>query len=483
VFEVPTTLESLHEIIAKYASTGEEASLIIQRVHASNSVRLDRRNTVKMQNYYDVLLRRFVAVGDAIFASGDGGNELGRYNQLDVLTKVMYAMAQDSPESAGAVWSRRLGIFQNAQAKRLRDAELLQEDDDDLITAWPSTGTFLLLRSLGHIFPVTDKRHHVVSPAILLLGQILSHTPILSMYDLLQGILFSGLLLEYTKEAKRIVPEAMGFLAGVIRLFCPRPGHFLVPSLEAAHSLPDFASLRQRASGKSSSNASLPCLSLEKDKIMNGSSETAIAILAAALGLIEKTCNSLAGSFSLAAEPELFAEVSESILSLKPKALPEALQRMVALTASSVAEACPSSRIPLQRRSGASIRQAAIKSLAPRMQDPDKYSMSKDKGKKSAQAAVDRTRREYKREHKAISRELRLDGAFIETERRAEKDKTDSKARAKRQKNFAWLEDELGAMNQQVRQGGGLIRGGGTGLARAKAKTGQMGIKKGGKFA
>eukprot|EP00980_Cylindrotheca_fusiformis_P027121 scaffold18935_cov61-Cylindrotheca_fusiformis.AAC.1 len=84
-----------------------------------------------MQNFYDVLLRRFIGVGDAIFDSGDGGEELGRFAQLDSLLKVMYAMAQDSPESAGAVWARRIGFFQNAHAKRLRDAELGLDDDDE----------------------------------------------------------------------------------------------------------------------------------------------------------------------------------------------------------------------------------------------------------------------------------------------------------------------------------------------------------------
>ena len=116
------------------------------------------------------------------------------------------------------------------------------------------------------------------------------------------------------------------------------------------------------------------------------------------------------------------------------------------------------------------------------MEDPERYSMSKDTGKKSVQVAIDRTRREYKREHKAISRELRTDGAFIESERRKEREAKDSKARAKRQKNFAWLEGEQATMNQQVRLGGGLIKGGGTGLARAKVATGKMGIKKGGRF-
>ena len=68
-----------------------------------------------MQNFYDVLLRRFIAVGDAISSSGDGGPDLGRYEQLNSLTKILYVMSQDSPECAGAVWSRRLGIFQKGE--------------------------------------------------------------------------------------------------------------------------------------------------------------------------------------------------------------------------------------------------------------------------------------------------------------------------------------------------------------------------------
>jgi nucleolar protein 14 len=108
--------------------------------------------------------------------------------------------------------------------------------------------------------------------------------------------------------------------------------------------------------------------------------------------------------------------------------------------------------------------------------------MSKDKGKSATQAALDRTRREYKREHKAVSRELRLDAALVEQERLEEKIQRDNKARSKRHANFAWLESQQEAMNQQVRQGGALLSGGGMGLARAKAKSGKMGIKKGGKF-
>jgi nucleolar protein 14 len=485
VFEAATTLDGLHEVIAKYASTGKDASMIIQRMHKANSVRLDHRNSEKMQNFYDVLLRRFVCVGDAIYSSGDGGEELGRFDQLNNLTKVMYRIAQDSPESAGAVWCRRIGFFQNAHAKRLRDAEFMYEEDEDgdVTSAWPSMGTFLLLRALGHIFPITDKRHYVTTPAILLLGQMVAQTPVRSSYDLVMGILCSGLLLEYTKVAKRVAPEALSFLAGIVRLFSGNSGHYAVPSLEAAHDLPSVKLLRDQISDGALGDDNITRLQLDRDFIVEGDSkDLSTAILFSALDLIEKCAKALEGSFIVSAESELFYEVSESILCLPKKGLSQGIQKKIASTASILAYICPSSKVPLRRRARSSKVETAIKSLAPRMEDPGRYSLSKDKGKKAVQAAIDRTRREYKREHKAISRELRLDAAFIEKERRDEHNRTESKARAKRQKNFAWLEGEQASMNQQVREGGGLLKGGGMGLARAKAATGKMGIKKGGKF-
>ena len=80
--------------------------------------------------------------------------------------------------------------------------------------------------------------------------------------------------------------------------------------------------------------------------------------------------------------------------------------------ASAVVMVCPYRRVALRRRMGLPFKETAVKSLAPRMQNPNKYSMSKDKDKKAVQAAIDGTRREYKRDHKATSRELRLDAAF-----------------------------------------------------------------------
>lgn len=468
-------------MIAKYAATGNDASLIIQRIHASNSVRLNKRNGEKMQNFYDVVLRRFVAVGDAIHLSGDGGEELCRHEQLNALTKVLYSMSQDAPESAGAVWGRRLGVIQNAHAKRLRDAEFVQSEDeeDELVTAWPSTGTILLLKAVGHIFPVTDLRHQVVTPTILLLGQMIAQTPVRSVHDLVVGVMCCGLMIEFTREAKRIAPEALAFLASVLRLFGPVPTKTPVPSIEATWQIPKLSSLRKRLDNMDL--GSMPMLSFERDAIQDPS--MIAGVLVSTLHLVNVAGAALKG-FLNSAETEAFAEVSSSLLAMKAKStkapLPRLLIEKVAQCATVISELVTVSREPLQRRSENAVE--AIKSLAPRMEDPSKYTFSKDKGKAAKQAELDRNRREYKREHKAVSRELRLDAVFVEKERRQEKDNKDKKAKAKRHKNFAWLEGEQATMNQQVAQGGGLLSGGGMGAARAKARSGKLGIKKGGKL-
>jgi nucleolar protein 14 len=220
---------------------------------------------------------------------------------------------------------------------------------------------------------------------------------------------------------------------------------------------------------------------------MSDKETTSVSVLAAALHLSELYAQTLSGSLG-GAERETFAETTNSLLCLKPNSktekLPASIRSKVATTASAISDACmlDQERAPLMRRHQPTKSETATKSLAPRLEDPDRYSRSRDKGKSSEQVAIDRTRREYKREHKAISRELRLDAAFIENERRQEDAAKTNRARAERQKNFSWLETEQAAMNQQVRQGGGLLKGGGMGAAKNKAKTAKLGMKKGGKL-
>jgi nucleolar protein 14 len=494
VFDVPTTLDALHDMISIHASTGADASLIIQRIHASNSVRLNKNNKEKMQNFYDVLLRRFLAVGDAIYRSGDGGEDLARHEQLNSLTRTLYKMSADSPECAGAIWSRRLGVFQKALAKRLRDAELVgvSDDDEEEYTVWPSMGTILLLRACGHIFPVSDFKHSVVTPTLLLLGQAIAQCPVRTVQDVVMGLMCSGIMIEYTKQSKRIAPEAISFIAGVIRLFAEDVYSALdgmpIPTLASLvkHSKIDY--LRYQVSKLKEDFKEphmLPRLSLQKMK--DSDPLMAASVLTSALRLVKSICSIYEGSLQNA-EAEAFSELINALLLINPRCkkspLPRALASLVSSTADELTKCCKlgQPKAPLQRQSGGVTSEIAVVSLAPRMEDMTRYNLAKDKGKNQLQAQRDKLRREYKREHKAVARELRLDAAFIESERRREKMAKDSKAREKRHKNFAWMEQEQATINQQVAQGGALLRGGGIAIAKRKAASAKIGIKKGGKL-
>lgn len=478
VFEVPTTLDGLHDLIAAHATTGLDACLIIQRIHTANSVRINRKNSEKMQNFYDVLLRRFICIGDALYKFGNGGKELERYEQLNALTRSLYGMAQESADTIGAVWGRRIGIFQNALAKRIRDAGYIEVDEDQKKSAWPSPGCLLLMRAVGHIFPVTDTRHVVVTPTLLLLGQILAQSPVMSLEDVTKGLFCAGLMIEFTREATRIPPEAFSFIASTLNLFSEDPVAAFDDSPIPTFSVKtELDTVRQTAINYCSQKKTDDCkkLSLLFEKRALKSKATPAILLLSSLRLVERCIEFYKVSMASASEIEVFDQITRSLLRLDPNnTLPKSLSKAIRHTTRVMHLWTQSgeSRIPLSRRSSMKRIELSVQSLAPRIEDPTKYSLSKDRGKTNAQAQYDKLRRESRREHKAISRELRLDAVFIENERRREKNFKDDKAREKRHKNFAWLEQEQAIINQQVAKGGELLKGGGIGSAKKK-----MGMK------
>ena len=95
---------------------------------------------------------------------------------------------------------------------------------EDEAKTWPGLPELVFLRILGVLWPTSDMRHIVVSPARLLMGSYLGLCKIRSFVDAASGLFLCTLFLQYENRSKRLVPEAINFLIDVIRCLSPRKG-------------------------------------------------------------------------------------------------------------------------------------------------------------------------------------------------------------------------------------------------------------------
>jgi len=508
----PTTLDALHDLIIEHCNVGSDVITLLNRIHSSNSVRLDRRNVTPMQNFLDVLIRRFVKVGDAIFESGDGG-EMDRAMQIDETCKVIYNVSQDHPETAAAIFGRRLGITQRALSKRLRDAELYVNTDGTInktnnnnrdvaadadeesdsfedFSVFPSFGTIFMFRLIGHVFPVTDYKHAIVTPTLILMGQCLGQANVRKIWDVAKGLVICGIGLGFVTETKRVLPEVVGFVSGVIRLFSERKGSktikggwkggggFEIPTLSGAEKSVHMKDIR---------SCVMKTEDLGKDDLLIDFNQGRKEVVTSVLNLALRLAGQILELYGTSSNVDLVKRLGLSVELLNQDPVGGKIMkkkiRQLYDKFSAVRDAAAAPRKPLFIV-GPKINDLAVKSLHPKIEDVDTYKITKDKGKEKKKAERDKLQRQYKRESKAAARELRLDGQFIEQKRREEKNKTVNKGRDERNRNFAWMEGEAAILNQQVRQGGGLMSGGGVGAAKSKARTNKIGRikKKDGKF-
>lgn len=111
----------------------------------------------------------------------------------------------------------------------------------------------------------------------------------------------------------------------------------------------------------------------------------------------------------------------------------------------------------------------SLEMVAPKFQLD--YTFRKNADLDSEQAKMKGLQRQLKREQKAAVRELRRDSDFLDAERFAERTAAAHKKRNERAANYAFMEQQQATLNQQVRKGHGLMKGGGSSvLKKPRAK-------------
>lgn len=432
------------------------------------------------------------------------------------MNRVIFAISRDLPESSVSLWSRTLKILYQQYQKQTRDFAQGVET-----TCWPSLGKLMLFQTLGHVFSTTDLRNDMVNPAELMLCQWLTQCPVTTVRDLSLGVFAAGVLLDYSAESRRLYPEVVAFLASALAAFAPATfaqtarsfsesfllGTFaygalntsfrqaLAPSTTAATgTAPSSSSAKKHAKGAAATVAEAPAAPVQRidwrvfatstDATAPVTEPVAASLLYALYHMVEVLASRMdtaasgspsssaadaAGSAHHSSAPEVLHPVLHMLQVMRPHDATaiawhttyQARHLAVLEHVSRVSETVRRTRAPLLWRKMVT---SVVDSKAPRFEAT--YVIKKDADSDKDRAKLKQLTRQLKREKKAAMRELRRDSAFLDQERFQEKQAIATAKRAERVKNYAWLENQQATINEQVRKGKDLLKGGGSAAAR-----------------
>lgn len=475
--ECPSDITEFEELVEKYVvNPAIDFKELLNRILVWNSIHLPGHqgtdNKPRMHNFMDVLVKYFIQMGNEL--KGDS-SVVSKFTMcdLDFVAVSIYKLAQDMPEAATALFGRTLGIMHSQMEKRLRD----YVQGTLKTTCWPSLGQLLLLQVLGSVYSVTDFRNSMVVSMSMFLCQCLTQCPIASLQDLSHAVLACSIQMGFTAEMKRFVPEVITVVSSILSAFGPaatstlpkwskivnrdalsawvvesnRQGAVLLASSKTAGT--EWADFKWDYFSDLAGGAKGTALHGIVDRNPYG----ALAVIHA-LAVIVRDCHrrySLYSSYSEIMSP-ISAVLGAVVTTIFPSELKisfEQLKQSISDTISS----CRSARKPLAWRGKVT---TAIPSLVPRYEV--NYTMKKDMDPDQARVQVKQLQRQVKREKKAAMRELRRDADFVGQETYKAQQAVKERKRAERNSNFAWMEQEQGVINEQVRKGGELLRGGGS---------------------
>eukprot|EP00040_Diaphanoeca_grandis_P030785 m.182747 g.182747 ORF g.182747 m.182747 type:complete len:424 (-) comp32131_c2_seq1:129-1400(-) len=169
---------------------------IIERIAVCHNINLKAENRGLMHKFFNDLIAYMIIIADANHADG--------FELVNALAPRFYEIAQQMPNNVGTCL---LGHVERIAGELRLEGGILSFSDA------------CVLQLIGLLFPTSDFRHKVVTPASIVLGQILSGS-MQDENDVVAGLVACTIALDYVTPAKKYVPEALGFLCGMVHAWC-----------------------------------------------------------------------------------------------------------------------------------------------------------------------------------------------------------------------------------------------------------------------
>ncbi|KAH9948811.1 Nop14-like protein [Amylocystis lapponica] len=424
-FPCPTTHDEFLEIVD--GIDDKDVPTVVQRIRTLYHPSLAEENKFKLQGLTTVLVDHILYITSP---------PVPRSSLLSSLVPHLYALTKTYSIKSAEHFISKITLMHKNLRRGLSHGATAAD-----AKTWPGLPELSLLRVVSLIWPTSDMKHPVVSPARLLMGAYLGLCRVRSLQDITSGLFLCTLFLQYELLSKRLVPEAINFLINSVLHLAPHkyddiaslPGSFPAPDFRSELCLP-LVIHAKKAKKLTVGKPNLPGLLLG-DNLDEQSKMDLLGLTFDLLGRFADMYKSLDGFI------ELYDPIAEILANIKSDKLSSELAERAASLRDTVGRLLKFShqaRRPLMLQAHKPI---PIPTYIPKFeQSSSNYLRNRDPDHERNEAA--KLRREYKEERKGAIRELRKDARFLAGEQQKKQREKDRAYNERMKKVFGSLESE-----------------------------------------
>ncbi|XP_061657991.1 nucleolar protein 14 [Syngnathoides biaculeatus] len=431
-FSVPESTKDLEKLLKGH--TPDNQRLIVARTQKSNHPSLAVGNKLKLQKLLGFLLEY---LGELACRSPP------ELTTIDKLIPELYSLCQMFPEAACKSMQTIIGDAAHSME------EVLEVKGNAL---FPTLDMLIYLKVAALLFPTSDFRHPVTTPALLFISQALTKCPVRSLEDLTSGLVLCCLAVEYVSFSKRFLPELINFLAGTLHLAVQDKSstdYSVVPPFRRAGKHSNLLVLSNSESWKSWSGKTLPLSGTQGLMLMNDidGDHYRLSCVSMCMELLNRCCVLFK---DLACFTHIFQPITVLLSQhFSSDLLPGPLMEL----RTKILEVLGGARVAHSRLVFDKKKPVPLKLFTPKIVTVLDY--GKKRGVTREQKEEHRLRHKYKKEFKGALREIRKDARFLATEKLNDVMKRDAERKRKVKELFGSLamqEGEWKALKRRKRK-------------------------------
>ncbi|KAH9492946.1 nucleolar complex protein 14 [Bulinus truncatus] len=386
IFPAPGSYIELKSLL--HGHSAEEQAIIFTRLRKCHHPSLAEGNKEKLERFHLCLLEYF----GELFQQESVEKQL-----VNSVTLNIWEMTQMFPVSTAT-------FFQLIVSERQKIFAAIAQKKGGRGTFVP-LDTLMYLTLIELLFPTSDFKHPVTTPAVHFITQILSESTIRNSHDVVAGLFLSSLALKYINQSKRYIPEVITFLHGVLYL-----------STEKHPDMKVFPPCRTLGKNNDLLKVQAKCLQSLKDwsitEVLSKSPDTLCddnfrcQSLSCCLELLQ---NCLTLWEDLPCLGQIMTPFKEPLSHLPIQLLPQELQEKCAAL-SVMIEACGKKNLKVMQPQ--SLKPVPLKLFEPEIEE-FWAGKRKKKGPNREENEKKRLNHKYKREMKAAIREIKRDNEVL----------------------------------------------------------------------